>query len=333
MKLSKRTIWIGGGFVVVAVIGGLFLTTRPKHVEAHVSRAFVPRLIDNTPKPSKANDDYVAHPKVAKQELQSFIHQYETKPNPKIQDQVGAARLKIGFLAAHDKNWSQARQAFQEAANQTKGSGESGAFGTINEQGTYQAIVTLEASGKVDEAKMQYRQFIKQRPLSALCMACYRRLVRLNGGKTTDELTRLIESATKQQDANTRFESAVCGPKTLAYLCEIGAIRAGSSPSDYKSIAKSCGTTDSGTTVQGMIKGLKVLGVNASAYRVNRQDLEKIQTPAIILIGDHFVTLLEVKSDSMRVYDTVVSGERAIKIPDFSNPDFFVNTILLRGSL
>ncbi len=330
MRAPRTAVWVcvAGTAGVLVAIGIL----KSQHTPAKMAKPSLP-VADNVPRPKEADRLYVTNPKVAAKKYKEFVEKHAATKDPVVQDQVGTARLKIGYIAAHEKNWVLARESFLEADEQTKGTKRTSDFGTVNEQGAYQAIVTLEASGKVDEAKKQYRLFIEQRPMSGLCMACYRRLVRLNGGKPTEELTRLIESATKQQDANTRFESAVCGPKTLAYLCQIGAIKVGTVPCDYKSIAKFCGTTDSGTTVEGMIKGIKALGGEASAYRVNRQDLEKVQLPAIILIGDHFVTLLEVKPDSMKVYDTVVNGERAIKIPDLRNPDFYVNAILLRGSL
>jgi hypothetical protein len=290
-------------------------------------------LHDNIPRPTEADRLYGPEPKVAVEKYKEFVKKYDGSKNPVVQDQVGTARVKIGFLAAHQKQWGQARSAFLEAAEKTKGTGITGDFGSVSDQGAYEAIVCVQASGNISEAKRQYKDFILQRPLSPLCMACYRRLKLLNGGHATPEMDEWIDSATRKREANDKFESSVCGPKTLAYLCDVGALHPGSSPHDYKSLAASCGTSDKGTTVEGMLTGLKKLGVTASAYRVNRQDLTRVSTPAILLWGDHYLTLLAVHERDMTVYDTTTHAERMMTLPELDNPDFYVNAILLKGAL
>jgi len=304
----------------------------------------------NIPRPKEADRLYTANPKAAAPKYKEFIAKYKTAKDPIIQDQVGNARLKVGFLAAHQKDWTEAREAFLEADKQTKGTDRTGDFGSVNEQGAYEAIVCLEAAGKKEEAKKQYTDFIRARPLSPLCMACYRRLKHLNGGVTTPNLDKLIDESTKKQDANAKFESSVCGPKTIEYLLRrqadkgdkaneadkiSPALQYSSTPTlrnpSYREIAKLCHTTETGTTIAGMIQGLKAFGVNASAYQVNRQDLTKLKTPAIVLWGDHYLTLLKVNDRSIHAYDTRTRSEQDFPIPDYDNPDFYLNTIILGG--
>jgi hypothetical protein len=322
------------GLAVASVVGAgvwVIVTGHPQPIPNN-RKALLALKEPNVPKPVEADKLYSAKPKVAKEKYKAFVQQYAASPDPVIQDQVGTARVKIGYLAAHQKDWTQARAAFLQADKETKGTGRSGDFGTVNEQGAYQAIVCLEASGDKEAARQQYTDFIKTRPLSSLCMACYRRLKRLNNGETTPEMDALVETATKQQDQNAKFEASVCGPRTLAYLCEKGILNPGKQPSDYKAFSKLCHTTDTGTSVSGMIDGLKAFGVNASAFRVNRQDLTKAKLPAILLWGDHYLTLLAVEDHSMKVYDTLTRSEREMKLPERDDPDFFVNLILLNGT-
>jgi ABC-type bacteriocin/lantibiotic exporter with double-glycine peptidase domain len=82
-----------------------------------------------------------------------------------------------------------------------------------------------------------------------------------------------------------------------------------------------------------MLDCLKALHVPASAFKVDREDLEKVQTPAIVLWGEHYVTLLGVENRSIRVFDTLTRSERSVPIPDRDDPDFYLNVILLRGTL
>ncbi len=324
------------GLSAVAALGvagvAVFLLTKP-HTKTPVVAKFQFPKDDHVPRPVDADKMYGPEPKAATRKYQEFVRKYDASPDPVIQDQVGTARVKIGFLAAHRKDWTGARSAFLEAAAKTKGTGKTGDFGSVSDQGAYEAIVCLQASGKVDEARQQYTKFIQDRPLSPLCMACYRRLKKLNGGTATPEMDALIDTATRKQEANDKFESSVCGPKTLAYLCEINALHPGDKPHDYKAFATLCKTTEKGTTVEGMITGLKAMGVPTSAYRVNRQDLTKIATPAILLWGDHYLTLLAVHDRDMTVYDTLTHSERPMTLPELDNPDFYVNAILLKGGL
>jgi len=331
MRQRKTGLWIGA----VAAVGigvACFVLLQP-HPTHKIKKMPLAMQNDNIPKPSEADKLYASSPKVAKEKYQAFVKKYTASHDPKVQDQVGTARLKVGFLAAHQRNWTEARTAFLAADKQTKGTDQTGDFGTVNEQGAYEAIVCLDAAGKKEEAKKQYIDFIKNRPLSALCMACYRRLKRLNGGKTTEELDALIQSATTKQDANAKFESSVCGPRTLAHLCDLGVIKPGNQPHDYKAIAKLCHTKDTGTSIAGMLDGLKALGVQATAYKVNRQDLAKLKTPAILLWGDHYLTLVAVKDRAVRVFDTLTHTEHDLTIPNVDDPDFFVNAILLNNSI
>lgn len=326
MRGNRQTAWIalGAAFATAIVAVGLGLRKEPPAGQPTSGAD----LAASVPRPRDADRLYAANPKAAAPKYKEFVSKYEKAKDPVIQDQVGTARLKLGFLAAHQRDWPAARQAFEEADRGAKGTGRIGDFGTVGDQGAYQAIVCLEASGKKDEAKRQYTDFIRTRPLSPLCMACYRRLKRLNGG-TTPELDKMIEVATKKQDENAKFESSVCGPKTIEHLIDAGFIKAGDQPHDYKAIAKVCHTTETGTTIAGMIDGLKALGVGATAYQISRKDLAKLKTPAIVLWGDHYLTLLKVEDRSVRAYDTRTRSEQDFSIPEADDPDFYLNTIIL----
>lgn len=327
-------LWIS---LVLGASLGAILLVRPHDGLRRSEPNGRPSLADrnsDVPKPQEADRLYGSNPKAAANKYQQFVEKYKASPEPVVQDQVGTARLKLGFLAAHQKDWKLARTEFLLTSKETKGTDRTGDFGTVNEQGCYEAIVCLEASGHKDEARLQYLEFLKTKPLSSLCMACYRRLKRLNGGNSTKEYDALIQSATEKQGKNAKFEASVCGPRTIEYMLNSGLIQPAdkdrAARADYRSIAKLCRTTDSGTTIAGMIDGLRAFGISASAYRVNRQDLATLARPAILLWGPHYVVLKSVNKRSVDVYDTLTRSNRSIDIPAIDDPDFFINAIVLQ---
>lgn len=202
-------------------------------------------------------------------------------------------------------------------------------WGSLTDQASYQATVCLVADGKTAQAAEEFRRFMKERPYSPLVSASFKRLVRLNGGKPTDSDLELMEAAQAKQDKKIQFETSVCGPKTIAYLLQKGLIGNWSTKkADYEELAKKCGTANGGTTIEGMRDGLRALGIESYGYRVNRQDLARIQVPAILLIQDHYVALLAITKDGARVYDPRIDSEQTLKLPKFDDPDFFVNAIV-----
>lgn len=98
---------------------------------------------------------------------------------------------------------------------------------------------------------------------------------------------------------------------------------------DYRRIAKLCGTTDAGTTVEGMRKGLKSLGRESWAARLNRRDLAKASLPAVLFEGDHYVVLESVEGESATVWDPRFGATRPWRLPPGDDPDFSATVILL----
>lgn len=311
----RKAYWIIPG-IAVAIFAAYRLTDRPT-TRPNVGRLHAPeKSVIATNKPS---------------ELRSVIEKNKASKDPKVQDLVSGAKLRLAYHAAKQGDFAQARQQFLETAKTYRGTGVMGAdYGGLSDQAAYQAAVCLVAEKRFKEAEAEFIQFMKSRPESPLVHACFKRLVRLNGGEPKPEYEALLQSAVTSQEKKIAFESSVCGPKTIEYLLktypELGQ-RVGRTP-DYKELAKLCGTTSDGTTVEGMRKGLEQLGLEVFAYKLNRQDLTGAKLPAILLEGDHYVALLQLTPQAMRVYDPRTRQIRDIKIPPLDNPDFFVNLLL-----
>jgi hypothetical protein len=273
--------------------------------KARADRAAVDRSY-NTPK--------------AKEAYKSFIDKWKDNPDKKVQDEVGAARIRLAYTTAKSKDWPEARREFKEAALQYKGTGTMSAdFGGIKDQALYQAAVTLNAEGKKAEYRAALVDFIKTQPMSPLVNACYKRLVAVDGKATAGD-DALLQSALTKQEKEVRFETSVCGPKCIVKLLEIlGKAGSDKAASDYKQVAKLCGTTDHGTTLDGLRKGLRSFGLSYYGFQVSRQDLPRVATPSILYLNEHYYVIAKVAGQVLTAYDPMKEKQQQLdfsKVPD-----------------
>jgi ABC-type bacteriocin/lantibiotic exporter with double-glycine peptidase domain len=146
----------------------------------------------------------------------------------------------------------------------------------------------------------------------------------MDNGKPDKEAERLVQADVAAQEKRIRFEESVCGPKALAYLLP----RLGKPALDYRELAKLCGTTDAGTSIDGMRKALKALGVPTFAFRLNRVDLARAPLPAIYLHFEHFVVIERIGRDFAEGYDAVAGHSLKIQLPSPDDRDFLADVIL-----
>jgi hypothetical protein len=280
-------------------------------------------------------------------DLRRFVEVHKSDSDAKVQDLVGHARIELAYSAASRKDWKGARSILLTAAREYKGTNAmSGDFGGVPDQARYQAAACLMASGKKDQARAELLKFMHEDKLSPLCHAAYRRLVMLNGNKSTPELENLLQSDVAAQEQHVRFETSVCGPKCIEWVVRSVGRWAGTTsgnqnsktenqkpyrptdPPTYAAIAALCGTTDKGTTIAGMRKGLKALGYQTCAYSLNAKDLARAPLPAILLIGDHFVVLERLSGGKATIYDPRFDREDELSLP--KDESFAVSAILLK---
>jgi len=279
-------------------------------------------------KPSEQKPEPLVKREVMELKPEARISKLEKDARPEVQDHVTRAKIELAYQVADRGDFKAARVAFQTAAEQHKGTqAMHPAYGTLSDQAAYQAIVTLVAQGKKEEAIAEFRAFIKDRQQSPLVHAAFRRLERLHGGKATQQDEDLLQAAVTAQEKRIRFETSVCGPKVIEKLF---ALQGKKSP-DYKNIAKMADTTDEGTTLVGMRKALKALGQDSFALELNRKDLASVKLPAIWLSTDHYVLLLKVGESMALVYDPIWSSEREVQLPPLDNAEF--RAVLLTSEL
>ena len=90
-----------------------------------------------------------------------------------------------------------------------------------------------------------------------------------------------------------------CGPRALAIACAMLGVK-----TDAARLTKLAGTTDRGTSLEGLANAARAVGLKAQGVQVNRLAYSDIKTPAVIwLNGGHFAVLLSVTDKIARIHD------------------------------
>ncbi len=265
-----------------------------------------------------------------KDALGAYVKQNASAPDERVQDAVTQARMKMAYLAVEEKQPEVARQQFLEAEKQHAGSDTlDPAFGSQPDQARYQATNCLMLEGKQDQAKAEYLDFLKDRPLSPLVFAVHKRLTKLlSENEPREEIDRLLQLAVDKQAAHARREMSLCGPRAIVEYAERAGLKA-----DEDDLRKVCGTTDEGTTLEGMVKGLESIGVKSDGYLVNRVDFQRRAMPFMWLESSHYVLVTQVTDTEATVYDPMIKGERKVKLPLPTDKSFTATILSLTKKL
>ncbi|MBA3725795.1 MAG: tetratricopeptide repeat protein [Armatimonadetes bacterium] len=267
--------------------------------------------------------------KSARSHFESLVEKNKGSKDPDVQDQVGIARLRLGYIASKEGDFQEARTIFVQAAEEYKGRGFGTQYGTLPEQADYQAAVCLQAGGSLSKARQAYLDFIKENQLSPLVHSAYSRLVRLNGGKPSAKYEKLIQSAISAREAHVRKQMAICGPKAVREVLARHKLRL----PGLDEISKLCGTDDSGTSMAGMIKALKAQGLGATGLSLAFEDLETLPLPAIWLEAGHFLVITKVHGKSAEVYDPVDDSLSMRELPSANLDNYILNVIKIEREL
>lgn len=93
--------------------------------------------------------------------------------------------------------------------------------------------------------------------------------------------------------------NADCGPQALLLACRQIDIAA-----NLPALRKAAGTTKQGTTLAGLAKAAKSVGLKAQGVQMDRNALSALSQPAVAWVdGNHYVAVLQVKGDQATVHD------------------------------
>lgn len=259
----------------------------------------------------------------------AFVAEYKTSAEPSIRNSVGEARLRLGFISAKQGDYEEARQRFIEtAALHKESTGPISEFGDIADQAAYQAAACLSAQKKKSEAAHAFKQFIVDYPLSPLVHAAFKRLRVLLPIPERAGLDKLLQRAVDAQDSHVCKSLTSCGPRAIVRALEILKIDAAA----VDTIRKQSGTTDKGTTLAGMIKALKAHKVLATGHELNREDFDKLSTPAILLSENHYYVIEEIQEHCVSLYDPMKQSVDSKPLPPLTDPDFHAVVIKISNN-
>jgi hypothetical protein len=166
-------------------------------------------------------------------------------------------------------------------------------IGSIRSTDEYRGAKKAFSQGKQAEAKKLLLALSQKPGLEDLDRAFLERQIAF-----CDSSKKLPE-APPVKPARTPIAFVECGPQAL----KIAAERLGVS-ADVAKLRESAGTTAEGTSLNGLEKAAKSVGLKAESLQVDKDALAQIQTPAVAwLDGNHFVALLEVGRDSATLHD------------------------------
>ena len=242
--------------------------------------------------------------------LSSFVEKHKDSPDPKVQDLVARGGIKLGYAQAESGSFEKARETFIEAADSYKGTGQMDpAFGALDDQAAYQAVVCLAADGNDKEAIAELQAFIKERPLSPLVYAAHKRLI-LMDGENRERYDAILQDAKARQEKEGRLAMARCGPLAAAELLRLS----GKPVPDIKTLEKDSGMTESGASMAGLAKALLKQGLLVEGRELNFSDFKAAKTPFIWLTGEHFVVVTSI-SQTAEIFDPFLKGARKVALP------------------
>ncbi len=256
----------------------------------------------------------------------AYIGEHRTSSDPVTQDRVAAARIRKGYALAKQDNFPAARTALLEAEREYRGTGKMVPDeGGAKDEAAYQAAVCLLAMNKPVEGKRALIQFIDTYPDSPKTGGAYKRLMRLSQGKERDAITAKLDAITKARTDRYFLEIAKCGPRAIAYLAQLKQLKV---PTEDQ-LVQACKTDKAGSSMAGMISGLKLCGLRGNGYELNRKDFAKIPTPAIWLQGDHYYVVLKVLGNKVEVYDPLAKDEVFLTVPAIDDTAFTASVLTL----
>lgn len=243
---------------------------------------------------------------LAEDKLTELMATYSKSGDADTQDQVAAAGMTLGYLAADKGDYEKARSRFERVDAAYAGTGAASAeYGRLDDQAAYQAIVCLQAEGKRSEAVKGYLDFLESRPHSPLIYAVHKRLNSLDPERAEDN-DRAMQAALDARDKHLRRELAMCGPRSVARLLR----ELGIEPASQDELRELCGTTDDGTTMAGMARAFEALGFVPKGRQLNYTDFREEKAPFIWLMRTHYVVVLGWRRDRLRYYDPMYNSER-----------------------
>jgi Peptidase C39 family len=179
----------------------------------------------------------------------------------------------------------------------------SASIGEIRSTPEYKNAIVAFSSGKKADAKRNLFLLSQKPGLSELDKQFLDRQITLCDSEK-------LPDAPQMKLATVPLAVVDCGPQALKIAADMLGVSA-----DIANLRKSAGTSRDGTSLDGLEKAAKSIGLRSESLQVDKDALAQISTPAVAwLDGNHFVTLLGVSRDSATLHDPNEGKEKEMPL-------------------
>ena len=106
--------------------------------------------------------------------------------------------------------------------------------------------------------------------------------------------------------------AADCGPRALLLACQKM-----DTPATLEALRRAAGTTSSGTSLAGLTKAAKSVGLKARGVQMDRDALARLSDPAVAWVeGNHYVAVLSVEGETATVHDPNKARKEDVPLAD-----------------
>ena len=200
---------------------------------------------------------------------------------------------RTAMETAQSGNYAGATEAFGKLADREPRS-ELGAWARFQQAIGYRALKrTVEARAAFERVRTEYPGFF----LAA---------------KAGEALQALGKEAGDAEHEATDKGQADCGPRALLPVCETLRVK-----TTLPELREKAGTTASGSTLEGLAKAAKALGLKAAGVQMDRNELLNLKSPAVAWVdGAHYLAILNVRGDRATVRDPNREREEEMTIAE-----------------
>lgn len=253
---------------------------------------------------------------------EAFEEQNRGSTDPKVQDSVSTARIRLAYAYAKKEDFAGAKAILKRAEENHKGTDRfDSETGSIRDQASYQAAIcdlNIEQSKGIAALKAHIEKY----PDSPTVYSALKRLQRVMPAADFAKIQDRVDRRSAQRFDKAGLAESMCGPLAVAELLRLVGKEV---PSENK-LVELCGTTAVGTNLAGMKRALTSCQVPNFAYQLKHSDFQKVPLPALWLRGEHYLVIRKRTEQGFEVYDPLDRNTRQEPMPEADSQ--FLATVL-----
>lgn len=256
---------------------------------------------------------------------EAFEEQNRGSTDPKVQDSVSTARIRLAYAYAKKDDFQAAKAILKKAEEHHKGTDRfDPESGSIPDQASYQAAIcdlNIEQSKGIAALKAHIEKY----PDSPTVYSALKRLQRILSPADLAKIQDRVDRRAAERADKARLAESMCGPLAVAELLRL---LGKGVPSESK-LVEWCGTTAVGTHLAGMKRALQNCEVPTFAYQLNLTDFKSMPLPALWLRGEHYLVIRARDQKGLELYDPLDKSTRREPMPEV-DPQFLATVLTVQ---